>query len=103
MYKESVLYEEVYNFVEEIRKKNNLSKDIADVACGTGILLKIFKNSGYRVFGSDLNENMLNEAKQKLPQDDLDQISYDKVILPQKMPIIVSFFNFSHTVSIRNR
>jgi SAM-dependent methyltransferase len=93
IYKDKTLYQQAFNFIETIRQKEGLPKEIADVACGTGILLKIFEQAGYEIIGSDLSPEMLNQAKLKISGKKLLQESYEEVCLPKQFSMIVSFFN----------
>ena len=70
-----------------------MPKRIADVACGTGLLLQLFENAGYDIFGSDLSQDMLDQAVIRFPSKLLIQKSYHEVKFPNPVPLIVSFFN----------
>ncbi len=93
LYADIVSYKEVFGFIDEIRSKIGLQKEVADIACGTGLLLQYFKENGYSIFGSDLNSAMLEQAKKKLPEQFLTRKSYHKVLFPKPFPLIISFFN----------
>jgi SAM-dependent methyltransferase len=93
LYKNQVPYRQTFEFINSLREKENLSKEIADVACGTGLLLRYFEKAGYKIHGSDLSQAMLDQAKFKMPNIPLFQASYHEVTFPQPFPLIVSFFN----------
>jgi SAM-dependent methyltransferase len=93
IYRNQVPYRQTFEFINSLREKENLPKEIADVACGTGLLLQYFEKAGYKIYGSDLSQPMLDQAKLILPSTPLFQASYHEVTFPQPFPLIVSFFN----------
>ena len=56
-------YNREMRFILKIVKNK---KWILDVGCGTGIHLNILENLGYKVNGLDINENMINLAKERV-------------------------------------
>lgn len=93
IYKKQVPYRQAFEFINSRREKENLPKEIADVACGTGLLLQYFEKAGYEIYGSDLSQAMLDQAKLKIHSTPLVQASYHEVTFPRPFPLIVSFFN----------
>lgn len=67
-------YKEVLNYIyKQVREKNNAN--VLDVGFGTGILTTQLYNNGYSITGIDFSSNMIDIAKQKMPQAKL--ISWD--------------------------
>jgi len=91
-------YKEEFDYINGIiNKYSRDSKTVLDIGCGTGRHLKFFKDIGYDVFGVDLSENMIKEAKNYLSQDDgLICSSASEFRIDKKFDIIVSLF---HVVS----
>jgi len=54
--------------VETLQRECGLTRDsvIADIGCGTGLLAKLFCESGNRVYGVEPNADMLDSARQLL-------------------------------------
>jgi SAM-dependent methyltransferase len=73
LYKEKNYVNE-FNYINNIIKANIVSfcKNISilDIGCGTGRHLRLFKDAGYTVFGIDLSESMLFEARKTLNQEE---------------------------------
>jgi len=65
-------YQEEYNYIHDLIKKhgNIGNKNILDIGCGTGKHLSFFKKDGYTVYGVDISENMISEARKYLQQED---------------------------------
>ena len=57
--------------IESILKKHNI-KTVLDLTCGTGSQVFYFKKHGYEVVGSDFNTKMLDVAKDKAKNQNLD-------------------------------
>ncbi|MFQ5977600.1 MAG: class I SAM-dependent DNA methyltransferase [Candidatus Heimdallarchaeota archaeon] len=93
LYKDQVPYQQAFEFIDELREKEALPKAVADVSCGTGLLLQNFEKNGYEIIGSDLSSEMLKHAELKLHRKTLFQGSYHNILLPKSFPLIVSFFN----------
>ena len=66
---EKIIYDDNYktwiNYIVSLVKNNSLGNKGIDVACGTGILTRRLKASGYDVVGVDISQDMLNVAQQK--------------------------------------
>lgn len=60
-------YKNVLNYIyNEVREKNKAS--ILDIGFGTGFLTTQLYNAGYSITGIDFSSNMIDIAKQKMPQ-----------------------------------
>ena len=79
---------EIYNRVLSCSKKA-----VLDIGCGTGTLTTKLYERGFRIFGQDFSERMIELAQEKMPQarlyqgdfsqglaDDLKQNKYDTII-----------------------
>lgn len=65
---EDVPYDQIANLIEEEIKEQRIENNIVlDLACGTGTLTGLLKEKGYDVIGADLSPEMLQVAKEKLP------------------------------------
>ena len=93
IYKNEPFYMSGFHFVEKLRKQYNLSPIIHDVACGTGILMEIFHKSGYNVSGSDISSKSIQICNLKMPDSLFTVSSYNAFLLPEKVPILICFFN----------
>lgn len=58
------MYEEVINRIKVLNPKS-----ILDVGCGTGIILNQFKNKGIELYGLDISEKMIEEARKNLGEE----------------------------------
>lgn len=66
-------YERWADYIEEIFKKHNVKpKLILDLGCGTGSITNILAKRGYDMIGVDLSPDMLNVARDKAYEDELD-------------------------------
>jgi len=88
-------YQEEYDYIKKIISKHGSpGKNILDIGCGTGKHLKYFKDDGYNIAGVDLSENMINEAKKHLNQEEdlicskASEFKYNK-----KFDTIISLFH----------
>lgn len=61
----------INNIIEIILKKHNV-KSVLDLTCGTGSQVFYLKKHGYEVVGSDFNAKMLDVAKDKAKNKNLD-------------------------------
>ena len=76
LYKDYNKYSDFYDIFNKYRNYNregrfilNITKNkkwVLDVGCGTGTHLNLLENLGYIVNGIDINENMINLAKEKV-------------------------------------
>ncbi len=65
---EDVPYSEIANLIDEEIKTQGVKNNIVlDLACGTGTLTGLLKEKGYDMIGADLSPEMLQKAKEKLP------------------------------------
>ncbi len=58
-------YEEFLNFLLKKVKENSPTNKGIDCACGSGLFTRKLKKEGFSVFGVDVSEEMLQEAKNK--------------------------------------
>ncbi|OYR94735.1 methyltransferase domain-containing protein [Lactobacillus taiwanensis] len=54
---------EYAHYILDYASKKVTEKNIVDYMCGTGNLLKIFEDAGWKTTGIDLSTNMLDVAK----------------------------------------
>jgi SAM-dependent methyltransferase len=96
LYKEKN-YGEEFCYINKIIRSHTPSQknmSILDIGCGTGKHLRFFKDAGYRVFGMDLSENMLFEARKNLHQEEnLICGSASNFNFDIKFDIIISLFH----------
>ena len=65
-------YEEECDFLEKIFKASGKEvKTILDLGCGTGGHARVFAKKGYRVTGVDISESMLEIARKKAADENL--------------------------------
>ena len=87
---EEIIYDDNYKnwmqFILKTVKDNALGNKGLDVACGSGILTRLLKKSGFDVTGIDISQDMLNVALQKSYQEKLN-IKY----LKEDMKTLKSF------------
>jgi SAM-dependent methyltransferase len=70
------------------------SHSILDIGCGTGKYLKLFKDADYTVSGIDISQDMLNEAKRYLRQEnDLLCCKASNFQFKKQFDVIVSLFH----------
>lgn len=70
-------YKGVLNYIyKQVREKNNSS--ILDIGFGTGVLTTQLYNKGYNITGIDFSSNMIDIAKQKMPQATLINWDFSK-------------------------
>ncbi|MGE4444245.1 MAG: class I SAM-dependent methyltransferase [Candidatus Altimarinota bacterium] len=92
----SPLDEEVGFLHELIQKYNSKSsKDISilETACGTGVVAKEFQKIGYNITGLDINEKMLEKAKENLDEKHLilgDMTNFD---LQKNFDVVLCNYN----------
>jgi SAM-dependent methyltransferase len=89
-------YHEEYNYIRELIKKHNKNsrKNVLDIGCGTGKHLNFFKKDGYNVFGVDVSENMISEARKYLRQEeDLICCKASEFKFNKKFETIISLFH----------
>ncbi|MGB8816175.1 MAG: class I SAM-dependent methyltransferase [Minisyncoccia bacterium] len=54
-----------------IKQYNSKAKTVLELGCGTGAFLKYLSNHGYKMAGIDLSQEMLEIARQKVPNANL--------------------------------
>jgi SAM-dependent methyltransferase len=72
-------YKEITTHIEEIIKKFRKDQDtklVLDLACGTGTITSEMSSRGYDMIGVDISENMLEVAKSKLVDGEENKILY---------------------------
>ncbi|MFT5875531.1 MAG: putative AdoMet-dependent methyltransferase [Clostridium sp.] len=70
-------YKDVLNYVyNQVREKDGAN--ILDIGFGTGILTTQLYNNGYSITGIDFSSNMIDIAKQKMPQATLINHDFSK-------------------------
>ncbi|WP_291634207.1 class I SAM-dependent methyltransferase [Clostridium sp.] len=70
-------YKDVLNYVyNQVREKDGAN--ILDIGFGTAILTTQLYNNGYSITGIDFSSNMINIAKQKMPQATLINQDFSK-------------------------
>lgn len=99
-------YDELYNeylqdlaYILECAKK--VKEPIIELACGTGRLTIPMAKQGFKMYGVDIHNGMLNLAKQKAAEENLEiqflQQDCTKLNLPTKSPLIFMTGNsFQH-------
>lgn len=66
-------YEQICSFLEKLfSEKSNPPKIICDLACGTGNVTLPMAKKGYDMIGVDISENMLDVAREKSREENLD-------------------------------
>ena len=90
----NVMYEEIVSRVEKLQ-----GEKVLEVGCGNGNILKMLEEIGdYKLFGLDLSENMIREAKKQL-SDKVELKVGDAEELPwkdNKFDIIICNASFHH-------
>ena len=82
MYQHIFDYDHEFNFYDRILSENNCH-DILEIGCGSGMLARRFLNHGYEYLGLDLNNEMLNIARNevtdgKFIQGDMRELSFHR-------------------------
>ncbi len=98
IFMEDVPYEDWTLYIQDIFKKFNLefkSNIIAELGCGTGEMTISLKNKGYDMIGIDISQEMLNIAKQKALNQNLDIL-----FLEQDMTAFELFGTVDSVVSV---
>lgn len=66
-------YEKWADYIEEIFKKHGVKPNLVlDLGCGTGSITNILAKRGYDMIGVDLSPDMLNVARDKALEENLD-------------------------------
>lgn len=85
----------INNTVKQILKQHNVKK-ILDVTCGTGSQVFYLIEHGYDVIGSDINANMLQVARNKAQEKNLDITFMQddmRTVQAGQFDAVVSIFN----------
>jgi ubiquinone/menaquinone biosynthesis C-methylase UbiE len=69
--------------------------ELMDMACGTGSHAEILKNN-FKVTGIDINEDMLNIARHKVPEADFIHGNMKKLKLEAKFDVVICIFSAIH-------
>ena len=79
---------------------------ILEIGCGTGRILEVFLKKGYKISGTDISEEMLSVARQKLssyfPERKLNLFNHNYITHPTKEKydyILLSFYVFNYILS----
>ncbi len=93
----NVDYEGESEFINWAVKKHKTSPgiDLLDVACGTGSHALILKNN-FNVVGVDINDNMLEIAREKVPEADFIKEDMKKLELKCNFDVIICIFSSIH-------
>ena len=94
---ENVDYVGESEFIKWAVKKYKTSPgiELMDVACGTGSHAMILKNN-FKVTGVDINENMLEIARKKVPEADFIKGNMKKLELKSKFDVVICIFSAIH-------
>ena len=96
-----LLHRKYFNLALEIIDKFKPgATSILDASCGTGILAKMFLDSGYDIEGSDISEDMLTYANQKGIK------TYNKDIcgldIGRRYDVVLCFDSLGHVLGNKN-
>ncbi len=84
---DEVEYDDWAEFILELLNQENAKpKTVLDLACGTGNSTLPFVNRGYQVWGIDASSEMLEVARQKLPEVPFLEGTFSHFALPSTMP-----------------
>jgi 2-polyprenyl-3-methyl-5-hydroxy-6-metoxy-1,4-benzoquinol methylase len=80
--------------VEYVEPFLNSKKNVLDIGCGTGKHLKIFQDKGYEIFGIDMSDSQIEQAKNLLGANtNLQQAKASEFSFNQKFDNIISLFH----------
>lgn len=86
-------YKDVLNYIYN-QVRENESSNVLDIGFGTGILTTQLYNAGCNIIGIDFSINMIDIAKQKMPNATL--IKYD---FSKGLPDEIRNYNFDYIIS----
>lgn len=87
-------YEEEIKFIEKQLDKYDIEGGkILEVACGTGEHTKLLEDKGYEIVGFDLNEEMLEIAKEKVENTKLLKENMKDFVLDEKFDTVLCLFS----------
>lgn len=100
----------LFKNIDSLFLKDRNEVKIADFGCGDGRILKrVVKflenkgNSKYKVFGFDISDEMIKNAKRKLKKDVIfNVLDLEKERITEKFDLIYSFFLLVHINNIDN-
>jgi len=95
------LHKKYFDFVVKTIKKYSLKpKLILDTACGTGILMNIFKKREYNIIGLENSKTMLKQAKKKgLKVKKGNMVNFK---INKKYDLILNFDSLNHITNYSN-
>ena len=105
---DAVLYDDKHQFVPEYGKSLiqfvniNPNQTILDVGCGTGVLTNELSRKGATVIGTDLSENMLQQARENFPHIEFKQIDATLMTFDNRFNTVFSSSVF-HWIHDQNR
>ncbi len=94
-------YNKETQFLISIFKKHNV-KSVLDVGCGTGNHLAILEKNGFECVGLDLNQEMLDIAKQKVKSKLIKGDMRDFSINRRFDAIICMYATFNHNLNLED-
>jgi len=90
---------EIYNVIHSKKKAT-----ILDIGFGTGVLTKKLYDDGYKIWGVDFSERMIEISKEKMPNSKLFQYDFTKglpeEVEGQKFDFIISTYALHHLSDI---
>lgn len=90
-------------FIAEYLDSKVKEYSIADFMCGTGNLLKIFEEKGWKTMGVDISADMLNIASRELKKTKLISADVTDFVSPESYSAIVSTADaFNHLQSLED-
>lgn len=87
-----VNYRHWFRFIAKLAQKNgiNLRKaSVLEIGCGTGKMLRFFYGLSPRLYGIDISQEMLKQARQKLPRAHIFVADMRSFNLPEKFDLII--------------
>lgn len=96
-------YKNVLNYIyKEIHCKKKA--DILDIGFGTGVLTEKLYNDGYKIWGIDFSDRMIEIAREKMPKANLIQYDFTKglpeELKGQKYDYIISTYALHHLTDV---
>ena len=80
MYQTFIDYKAEYEFYSELLLKYK-KNEVVEIGCGTGNLVPYFLENNFNYIGLDLSENMIEIAKNKIPNGDFRIRTNDRVVV----------------------
>jgi len=88
-----VLFKSKKNLIEEIEKSLTEQDRILDIGCGPGMYLSLLKNSNYKLYATDISEDMLALAKKNVPEASFYKGNFMNISIPVT-------FNFIYCIGV---